>query len=142
MSDDRAAELRDRNAAIYATIRDLGATRARLPFSGGHDEGGAEQIHLFDGDRELELDIDPDLELWEQLSAPIYDEYGSFAGQYHVSGELRIDAVAETLTVETLEGADDFRAYCAAEEQGWRATQGSASAPPKRSLVARLFGRR
>lgn len=143
MSDegDSDAERRTRDAAIYATIRDLGATRAVVAFSGGHDEGGPDDVRLFDDERELPTDHD--WELYERLGEPIYDEYGGFAGQYHVSGELRIDAVEETMALATLEGADEYREFCEAEERGYMDSRAAdRGQQPKRSLLARLFGRR
>jgi hypothetical protein len=127
--------LRERNAAIYAKVRELGATTARVAFSGGHDEGGPDEVRLFDGEREVP--IEHDFELYEQLGAPIYDEYGGFAGAFQASGELRIDAVAETLDLVTLSYVDEEDLDDDDLDDGRE-----RPASPLRSLMARLFGRR
>ena len=137
---------RARDAAIYAKVRDLGGTRAILTFSGGNDEGGPDDIRLFDGEDAVKLDLDLDKpetwELFDQLGAPIYDEWGGFAGPFHVSGELRIDASAETMELVTLELvsededlSEEFR------EMGIEhADRSGASGRP--GFLRRLFGRR
>jgi len=38
------------NAEVFRRIRERGAVRAVVEFSGGNDEGGAESIALYDGE--------------------------------------------------------------------------------------------
>jgi hypothetical protein len=85
---------------VFEQLIARGATRAIVEFSGGNDEGGPDRVRLLGAQGELpELTIcasfkDPtpeetaDEALTEGLSQPIYDQYGTFAGDFEVTGEL------------------------------------------------------
>lgn len=71
---------------IFDKLAELGITSVEVPFSGGNDEGYAERpIAKPDGNTGLATVDD---EFIEALEAPIYDEYGSFAGDFSVYGTL------------------------------------------------------
>lgn len=111
-------------AEVFERLRERGAARAVVEFSGGNDEGGAEGIVLYDaaGDAVGEVDNgalgsrwDPEMgrfvevaatperrleeELAEALEAPIYEEYSSFAGDFSVGGRVTWDAEKGTVTM-------------------------------------------
>lgn len=112
------------NAEVFEKLRELGAVKAVVEFSGGNDEGGAEDIALYDaaGERIGEVDGDPpgvcwdpeqerfvevpitpeqriEAELAEVLEAPVYEEFGSFAGDFSVGGQVTWDAKERTVTM-------------------------------------------
>lgn len=86
-----------------------GADRAVVQFSGGNDEGGPDHIRLFAGERELpELAVyvsarnpsaaeQAEETLSDVLSRPIYERYGTFAGDFEVAGELTWDVQQRTV---------------------------------------------
>jgi hypothetical protein len=105
------------NAEVFRRIRERGAVRAVVEFSGGNDEGGAESIALHDGEgrevgkvegghpggywdpqkrRFVEVALTPEqraeAEFAEALEGPVYAEYGTFAGDFSVSGRVTWDA--------------------------------------------------
>jgi hypothetical protein len=105
------------NAEVFRRIREWGAARAVVEFSGGNDEGGADSIVLYDREGEMIGEVhghyagghwDPEkgrfvevpptpeqrieAELAEALEGPVYEEYGGFAGDFSVSGRVTWDA--------------------------------------------------
>ncbi len=98
-----------------------GFVRAAVEFSGGNDEGGVEEITLFRENGQTE-DIDPyygegyryvngrfesirtelddDEKLAQQLGTPVYDAYGSFAGEFSVYGKVIFDVANRTVKME------------------------------------------
>jgi hypothetical protein len=112
------------NAEVFKKIRERGAIRAVVEFSGGNDEGGADNIVLYDREGEMvggvdghyagcywdhekgrfaESSLTPEqrieTELAEALEGPVYEEYGSFAGDFSVSGRVTWDAEKGTVTM-------------------------------------------
>ncbi len=85
-------------AEVYEELARRGATRAVIEYSGGHDEGGADSITLYNGDAEIgsvdETWGEPsaqeatDNALAEALCEPIYARFGGFASENEVSGTL------------------------------------------------------
>lgn len=88
---------------IWEIMKEMKLHRAEVSFSGGGDEGGVDAIVVHGpGRKKRNLDnncqYDPatgsygapegdrESELYELLSKPVDDEYGSFAGEYFVSG--------------------------------------------------------
>lgn len=81
---------------VFTALEEMGAVKAVVHFSGGHDEGGSDAIFIRLGDGEnKELheynwgdrkQTDEELALAVALAAPIYGEFGSFAGEFSVSG--------------------------------------------------------
>jgi len=88
-------------ATVFTALRSRGADRAVVTFSGGGDEGGPESITLYTGEQELStlpLDtyigeskhgsVHPDVALADALGDPVHREYGGFAGDFDVMGEV------------------------------------------------------
>ncbi len=105
-SDQKPVEL-DR-AGAFAALKRLGADRAVVEFSGGNDEGGPDAITLFAGEDTLrslptwwqaggeDRDLGP---LSDALSAPVFEAYGTFAGDFDVTGEVIWDVRASTVAM-------------------------------------------
>ena len=112
------------NAEVFERLRKMGVVRAVVEFSGGNDEGGAEDIVLYDaaGKRIGEVDGAPPGSRWdpeqkwfvevpttakrraeadlaEALEAPVYEEFGTFAGDFSVGGRVTWDAQKRTVTM-------------------------------------------
>jgi hypothetical protein len=90
----------------FAALERLGADRAVVEFSGGNDEGGPDMITLFSGGSELRTlptwwqagDPEQDLvPLSDALTAPVFEVYGTFAGDFDVTGEVSWDVQAKTV---------------------------------------------
>lgn len=119
-SEDRAMD----NNEVFERLRERGAARAVVEFSGGNDEGGADGIVLYDAAGEamgevddgppgrrwnpeqgrfVEVPITPEqrleAELAEALEAPVYEEFGSFAGDFSVGGRVTWDTQKRTVTM-------------------------------------------
>ena len=105
MSDDQTPHKLDR-AGAFAALQRLGADRAVVEFSGGNDEGGPDTITLFKGEETLRTlptwwqagDADEELvPLSDTLSDPVFEVYGTFAGDFDVTGEVLWDVAAQTV---------------------------------------------
>jgi hypothetical protein len=111
-----------KDAALQA-LRAAGFVSAVVRYSGGHDEGGADGITVTRGDGTTEelretyhypqrwddearvyVNV-PDLRtaeekatntLYAALCQPVYDEWGSFAGEFYVNGSIEYDVAAGT----------------------------------------------
>ncbi len=86
--------------AVLAYLSENGYVKAEVDFQGGNDEGYCENIDLIDTDGETisvsayygaTHDVIPE---WvnEALQEPVYNKYGSFAGDFQVYGRLIWDA--------------------------------------------------
>jgi len=93
-------------AAAFAALARLDADRAVVEFSGGNDEGGPDTITLVKGDQTLRTlptwsqagDADEHLvALSDALSDPVFEAYGTFAGDFDVSGEVIWDVQTKTV---------------------------------------------
>lgn len=94
---------------IWLDLITNGIRRVHVSFSGGNDEGGADNIALiYDEDELVTTDIgsalyskeDPAHEISNALAEPVYDEYGSFAGDFHVNGIVVWDVAKRTITMD------------------------------------------
>lgn len=85
----------------FLTLEEMGAVKALVHFSGGNDEGGSDYIQILLGDGEKK-DIHEyvwgdskqtaeETELAVALAEPVYGAYGSFAGDFSVSGVVEWD---------------------------------------------------
>lgn len=113
----------------FRLLRARGAVKAEVQFSGGNDEGGADKITLTLAD-ESTVDLDAGFawvdeegnvseyvdgkharrpatpeervafELWRTLEAPLNYKYGSWAGDFSVSGVLTWDVAEGTVEEE------------------------------------------
>jgi hypothetical protein len=104
-SNAQQAKTLDRSGAFQALAR-LGADRAVVEFSGGNDEGGADAITLFRREDVLRTlptawqGSDPEkhlVPLSDALSDPVFEAYGTFAGDFDVTGEVIWDVPAKTV---------------------------------------------
>lgn len=138
---------------IFRKIHEQGVTEMKVPFSGGHDEGGFEgEIHYYDKDgKELKLNYDKiqpggwltfykpfkylkkindsksEVSIFEHkwteydktvvtedwLISKFYDfgfleDYGSFAGEFSVSGEVVITPANGNYNVEANETLEEY----------------------------------
>jgi len=117
--DDMWAELRRRNVAEVV-----------VNFSGGGDEGGVDEITLFNAEGKeigkLEEDYggstydpvknnwvainppNPDTALVEALVAPVYERYHTFAGDFYVNGTVDYDVAKEKATMNKSERVESY----------------------------------
>lgn len=109
---------------VFAELERRNAARAVVEFSGGNDEGGADRVTLHDEDdveiAELQEDLpcyvyddahkahvpyeptddeEADARLAETLTAPVYDEYSGFAGDFSVEGRVVWDVASRTVSM-------------------------------------------
>jgi hypothetical protein len=137
-------ETKTNKAVTFAAMKNAGIAKAVVHFSGGNDEGGADDIQVTHGDgttesqdsyggaheaysswnkdkdgntfpegtwiimaegqdgtlyhaRHYRLATEQEIErakLTSLLTAPVYDRYGSFAGEFYVDGVVTWDAEA------------------------------------------------
>lgn len=129
-------ETRDRNRALGA-LRSRNIVKVVVHFSGGNDEGGADEITgttadgqtvnlkgsnahrgskfnsvtrqwedtgwvVYDqtGERPATPDEIASSDLSDILESPVYDEYGSFAGEFYVSGTVTWDVATGRVKME------------------------------------------
>jgi len=102
---------------VFAGLASRGADRAVVQFSGGNDEGGPDSIALYKGEEEIcalstwpsreEVEDAPaDARLVDALSEPVFQEYGTFAGDFDVTGEVIWDVAERTVRMVKDERAD------------------------------------
>ena len=89
------------------------ATDVIVRFSGGEDEGGVDSITVHKGDKEIaqieEGYGNSDSPLGEALSEPVYDRYSSFAGEFHVTGQVRRDLKSKTVKMDGQEAIEQWQ---------------------------------
>jgi len=115
----------------------LGYVSARADFQGGNDEGGVESITAIKADG-TEVDLpgyiytpsiyDPETRTWRDgepnsdlnrdhidlinlLNKPVDDEFGSFAGDFYVSGYVFFDVAANKVTMNGEEEIKSNRSF-------------------------------
>jgi len=105
-------------AEAFAELASRGADRALVEFSGGNDEGGPDSITLYDGDAPVcTLPAWPcgpdataaqkaDARFADALSDPVFEAYGTFAGDFDVTGEVIWDAEDKTVQMIRDERSD------------------------------------
>lgn len=113
--------------AAYAAMKALGVTRVVASFAGGNDEGGYDSFSFYNGETELDRfeDFDSSDQLaWDEatrsyvpnpgsdphrtaiggwLEDVLNGSYGSFAGDFYVSGTVTLNAVERTTVMEGTE---------------------------------------
>lgn len=120
---------------MWAELKNRNVAKVIVEFSGGNDEGGIDGVILYDNDnkriavlqeghspqtydsekqcwvktRELTLEE----KLVNTLSAPVYDKYYSFAGEYYVTGEVEYDVANQT---SKMNGSESHEVYDNFEE--------------------------
>jgi len=115
---------------VFRILRERGVGLAVVEFSGGGDEGGVQGIELFSssGNKMPDLDEDygetafnrntnayeqirqpsADCVLADAMGQPIYDRYGSFAGEFSVSGTIEYDVEKETIKLKKSESVTTY----------------------------------
>lgn len=116
MSDEQQTPQFTR-ADAFAELANRGADRAVVEFSGGNDEGGPDSITLYAGEDALTTlpawydgEDDPkeqsNARLAAALSDPVFEQYGTFAGDFDVTGEVIWDVAAKTVQMIRDERSD------------------------------------
>ena len=119
-------------SAVFAELRKRGITKVVVGFSGGGDEGGVDDISLFNAEGKVGTlqesyageTYDPATKKWipartltedeklaTALGKPVYDKYCTFAGEFHVHGEVVWDVAKGTVNMQgsqSVERYDDF----------------------------------
>lgn len=111
---------------VFAALAKKGVNRVEVEYNGGNDEGGVDQIVFFDKDdkkigemqeyygghsvwdeatKSYKPAAPPDEEqrLSQALCAPVYDKYGSFAGEFYVNGTLTWDVAKRKVNMRGTE---------------------------------------
>jgi hypothetical protein len=116
-------------------LRERGATRAVVEFSGGNDQGGADRICLYNGEEEiceiqehyphyhfdqekkewikvpLPEDEYAEAELCEALTRPVYQTYGTFAGDFDVDGKVVWDVESDEVWMKGEESTTVYEPF-------------------------------
>ncbi len=106
-------------ADAFAALERLGADRAVVEFSGGNDEGGPDTITLFNGEETLRTlptswqagdDKQHLVAVSDALSEPVFEAYGTFAGDFDVTGEVIWDVQSKSVQMirDERSGYDHF----------------------------------
>jgi hypothetical protein len=118
----------------FASLKSRGIAKAEVHFSGGGDEGGVDDIILLNDKNEQIGEMEEyyantfvmnpitgrseavgppsaDEALSEGLSAPVYDRYHSFAGEFHVDGKVIWDVTAQKVTMSGDESHEEFEGF-------------------------------
>lgn len=104
--------------AVFSKLEEIGAARVVVGYSGGHDSGGADFIRITLGDGSTK-DIyewtpedsdqtDEEKQLAEMLAAPVYEQYGSFCGEFSVDGEIIYDLADRTVVMSGNESVESW----------------------------------
>lgn len=101
---------------VFSELLNLGVNLVSCDFYGGNDEGGCESITVTMSDGTVKYipvwkeagpnDLSVSQNLKEALQKPIYDKYGSFAGEFTVNGKLIWDV-------------DSLKCYFKGSETDW-----------------------
>jgi hypothetical protein len=103
---------------VFAELASRGADRAVVEFSGGNDEGGPDSITLYGGEapvctlsvwpyeRDATSEKKADARLADALSDPVFEAYGTFAGDFDVTGEVIWDVEEKTVQMIRDERSD------------------------------------
>jgi hypothetical protein len=120
--------------AVFAILKDKGVAKVEVQYSGGGDEGGVNEIYLYDnaGKQVASMEeyygassvwdeatktykpADPpndEQKLSMALCSPVYDKYGGFAGEFYVSGTVTWDVTTGKINdhgVEEVRHDEDF----------------------------------
>lgn len=97
---------------MWAELERRGATIATVPFTGRAGRGGTvDRIVLSRVDAYKVIDVERWTgrdELCHALEAPIWDRFGSFAGQPHIAGVVLWTAADRRVVIEGQRGAKHF----------------------------------
>lgn len=106
----------DTRAKAWEMLAEIGAVKADVEFSGGHDEGGVDgiAITLGDGSRldtcdwPRDEEKNPHWRLAELLALPVYDKYYSFAGEFSVHGNVVWDVAEKKVMMDGSETVEEW----------------------------------
>jgi hypothetical protein len=88
---------------VLALLKKKGIEKVTVKFSGGHDSGGTDGIEfevLGETVQWTEKEVDTiRVGLFDALEAPVWDRYGSFAGEFNVYGEVVWDVKEEKVHI-------------------------------------------
>jgi hypothetical protein len=113
-------------------LMDRGVAKVEVHFSGGGDEGGVDNITLYDdkgkslGNLEESYDgytYNPTTKQYEQkaltedqqiakiLGKPVYDKYHTFAGEFYVNGTVTWDVFKGTSKMNGNESVESYEEF-------------------------------
>ena len=97
---------------IYLLAAAAGAVRIAGEFSGGNDEGGYEMITLYNaqGCSIQGVDTGWDSEIGKAME-PFLDQWGSFAGEFHVHGTVHVDVTARKVKIDYAESTEVWESH-------------------------------
>lgn len=105
----------DTRQAGWDALAELGAVKAEVEFSGGHDEGGVDGIRVTLGDGSTmnmedwpRTDTNPHWRVAELLALPVYSKYHTFAGEFSVHGEVTWDVAEKTVKMNGSETVEEW----------------------------------
>jgi hypothetical protein len=94
---------REHKEEVFYLLEEIGAVKAEVVFSGGHDDGGPDDVRILLGDgtskhiREWgEEYTEEERDLAHLLAAPVYENFGGFAFEGYVSGTVVYDLKERT----------------------------------------------
>lgn len=119
---------------VFEKLKELGATKAIVAFSGGNDEGGVDDIYLYNNDQQIShqfgswytghtwgyredgsYGVLPDKEEADALAvalvAPVDERYATFAGEFYVHGEVVWDVEQKTVYMKGQESYETWSAF-------------------------------
>ena len=98
---------------MFRFLESKGVDQVDVIFSGGNDSGSVEKfvVHVYGEEKEMEENeinkIHPDLS--DLLSSVVYNDYGSFAGDYDVSGKYVFSVKDKTVKKECSESYTEYK---------------------------------
>jgi hypothetical protein len=98
---------------MFKILESKGIDQIDVVFSGGNDSGSIENfvVHVYSEEKEMKEDeinkINPDLS--DVLSSVVYNDYGSFAGDYDVSGKYVFSVKDKTVKKECSESYTEYK---------------------------------
>ena len=95
---------------IFDELKKKNVSKAIVHFDGGNDDGGVSSIEFLSKDGSV-IDLSEDAKIEEELGNPIYTRYGSFAGEFHVSGELIYDVDKKEVTWSNVNQESTYEEY-------------------------------
>ena len=107
-------------SVLFALLREHKIKDVNVEFSGGNDEGGVDSITVcyedgrvedFPSDVEdsiydfekrtfVEAELSEKEKISKMLTQPVWDQYGGFAGDFHVYGNILYDVETETIVTK------------------------------------------
>lgn len=94
--------------SVWADMQEAGVVTAVGHFSGGHDEGGVDEVTLTLEDGGVRVvgwgnGEGADKRIFDVIEGVVHGEYGSFAGDFYVNGTVTLDLASKKATVDKSE---------------------------------------